>query len=292
MAHFHPALGFYDRFRRSLRRKMLKPVLLGIRSFRETILNALAERKHLVYCQLPEGNFFVDPSDRVIGSSLMWQGRWQWDEIDEAVRVLRGAGRLKDGSVFVDVGANIGTQTVHALRAGPFSRGVAFEPEAKNARLLNMNLEANGMTARVTVFAKAAGATDGEARLYLHPRNKGAHAIDAAPSPDTVKSVLVTVTRLDTTLRALGVDVGEIGLIWIDVEGAEADVVKGLGDLVGRVPLAVEYAPERLRPVNAELRVLLEKHYPKMHRLGTESRGEEPIGNLAGVSGMTDILFY
>lgn len=292
MAHFHPALGYYDRFRRSLRRKMLKPVLLGIRSFRETILNALAERKHLVYCQLPEGNFFVDPSDRVIGSSLMWQGRWQWDEIDEAVRVLKAAGRLKDGSVFIDVGANIGTQTVHALRAGPFSRGVAFEPEAKNARLLNMNLEANGMTARVTVFAKAAGATDGEARLYLHPRNKGAHAIDSAPSPDTVKSVLVTVTRLDTTLRALGVDAGEIGLIWIDVEGAEADVVKGLGDLVGRVPLAVEYAPERLRPANAELRILLEKHYPKMHRLGTESRGEEPIGNLAGVSGMTDILFY
>ena len=89
MPHFHPALGFYDRFRRALRRKMLEPVMLGIRSFRETILNALADRKHLVYCQLPEGNFFVDPSDRVIGSSLMWQGRWQWDEIDEAVRVLK-----------------------------------------------------------------------------------------------------------------------------------------------------------------------------------------------------------
>ena len=122
--------------------------MLGIRSFRETVLNALADRKHLVYCQLPEGNFFVDPSDRVIGSSLMWQGRWQWDEIDEAVRILKGIERLKDDSVFVDVGANIGTQTVHALRAGPFSRAVAFEPEKRNAKLLNMNLAANDMTAR------------------------------------------------------------------------------------------------------------------------------------------------
>jgi FkbM family methyltransferase len=292
MAHFHPALGFYDRFRRALRRKMLQPVLLGIRSFRETILNALADRKHLIYCQLPEGNFFVDPSDRVIGSSLMWQGRWQWEEIDEAVRVLKEAGRLKDDSVFVDVGANIGTQTVHALRAGPFSRGVAFEPEQKNAKLLNMNLAANGMAARVTVFAKAAGATDGEARLFLHPRNKGAHAIDSAPSPDTVKSVLVPVTRLDTTLRALNLQPDEIGLIWIDVEGAESETVKGLGNLVGRVPLAIEYAPERLRPSNAELRAILEKHYPRLYRLGSERRGEEPIANLAGVSSMTDILFY
>ena len=148
-------------------------MLLGIRSFRETILNALADRKHLIYCQLPEGNFFVDPSDRVIGSSLMWQGRWQWEEIDEAVRVLKEAGRLKDDSVFVDVGANIGTQTVHALRAGPFSRGVAFEPENKNAKLLNMNLAANGMAARVTVFAKAAGATDGEARALPASAQQG-----------------------------------------------------------------------------------------------------------------------
>ncbi len=292
MPNFHPALGFYDRFRRALRRKMLEPVMLGIRSFRETILNALADRKHLVYCQLPEGNFFVDPSDRVIGSSLMWQGRWQWDEIDEAVRVLTAAGRLKDDSVFVDVGANIGTQTVHALRAGPFSRAVAFEPETRNAKLLNMNLAANGMTARVTVFAKAAGAVDGEAVLYLHPRNKGAHAIDTRPSPDTTKSVVVPVTRLDTALRALQMRIEEIGLIWIDVEGAESEAVAGLGDLVGKIPLAIEYAPERLRSSNAELRKILQKHYPRMHRLGSESRGEEPIGNLASLSGMTDILFY
>ena len=147
------------------------------------------------------------------------------------------------------------------------------------------------MAARVTVFAKAAGATDGEARLFLHPRNKGAHALDTQPSPDTVKSVLVPVTRLDTALRALQLQADEIGLIWIDVEGAEAETVKGLGDLIGQIPLAIEYAPERLRPSNVELRKLLESHYPRLHRLGSESRGEEPIGNLARVSGMTDILF-
>jgi hypothetical protein len=104
--------------------------------------------------------------------------------------------------------------------------------------------------------------------------------------------VVVPVTRLDTTLRALHLQIEEIGLIWIDVEGAEAETVRGLGDLVGKIPLAIEYAPERLRPVNKELRIILEKHYPRLHRLGTESRGEEPISDLARVSSMTDILFY
>jgi FkbM family methyltransferase len=194
--------------------------------------------------------------------------------------------------MFIDVGANIGTQTVHALRAGPFSRAVAFEPETKNAKLLNMNLAANGMTSRVTVFAKAAGAVDGEAVLYLHPRNKGAHAMNSRPSPDTTKSVVVPVTRLDTALNALQLNIEEIGLIWIDVEGAESDAVAGLGDFLGKVPLAIEYAPERLNGSTAELRKTLQKHYPRLHRLGTESRGEEPSSNLETVSGMTDILFY
>ena len=93
-------------------------------------------------------------------------------------------------------------------------------------------------------------------------------------------------------MRALNLRPEEIGLIWIDVEGAEYEAVRGLGDLVGKVPLAIEYAPERLRSSNAELRKILEQHYPRLHRLGTESRGEEPIANLAKVSGMTDILFY
>src|SRR5262249_58355950 len=117
---------------------------VGRRSFRETVLNALAARGHLIYCRLPEGCFFVDPSDRVVASWLMWHGAWQRAEIEQAATILAKAGRLPQQAVFVDAGANIGTQTVYALRSGHFARAVAFEPEPGNAQLLAMNVAANG----------------------------------------------------------------------------------------------------------------------------------------------------
>jgi hypothetical protein len=42
--------GATGRFRRELRRRMLEPILVGNRSMRETVLNALATRGHLIYC--------------------------------------------------------------------------------------------------------------------------------------------------------------------------------------------------------------------------------------------------
>src|SRR5262249_42139896 len=133
--------GAYGRTRRALRRAMLEPLLVGRPVLRDTVMHALAARGHLVFCDLGDARFFVDPSDRVVGAWAMWHGGWQRREIDQAVTVLAASGRLAADAVFVDVGANIGTHTVYALRSGRFARAVAFEPEAKNARLLAMNIE-------------------------------------------------------------------------------------------------------------------------------------------------------
>jgi FkbM family methyltransferase len=287
------ARGAFGRWRRELRRRLLEPILVGHRAFRETVLNALAARGHLIYCRLPEGNLFVDPSDRVVGSWLMWHGRWQREEIGQAIGVLREAGRLPADAVFVDAGANIGTHTLYAMHAGAFARAFAFEPEPNNARLLAMNVAANALGDRVTVVQAALGASEGHAVLHLHPRNKGAHAIGALPSPDATERVEVPVTRLATVLAAHRVAPDEIGLIWIDVEGSELAVLRGLGDCLGRVPLVLEYAPDRPDPDAARaLRELLQRHYTTLHRVGPQTAQPEPIGALAGIAGIADILVY
>ena len=96
---------------------------------------------------------------RVVGSWLIWHGGWQRREIITAVELLSAAGRLSRDTVFVDVGAHIGTHTVYALRTGRFARAVAFEPAPRNARLLAMNLELNGLAGTaVGRIRKAAGA--------------------------------------------------------------------------------------------------------------------------------------
>jgi FkbM family methyltransferase len=279
------------RWRRDLRRRLLEPVLVGHRSFRETVLNALAARGHLVYCRLPEGAMFVDPSDRVLGSWLMWHGHWQRDELEQAVALLRQAGRLPAEGAFVNAGANIGVHVLYAMHSGAFGRAVAFEPEPNNARLLRMNMAANALESRVTVVEAALGDGEGRAVLHLHPRNKGAHAIGMRPSFDGMQSVDVAMTRLDTALAAHGLAPAQIGVAWIDVEGLERDVVAGLGDYLGKVPLVLEYAPDRGDPAAAQaLREMLQRHYSVMHRLGPQAGAAEPIAALAAVDGITDIL--
>jgi FkbM family methyltransferase len=284
--------GAFGRWRRALRRRVLEPIVLGNRSLRETVLNALAARGHLIYCALPEGHFFVDPSDRVVASWLMWHGGWQRTEIEQATAILARAGRLPPDAIFVDAGANIGTHTVYALRSGFFARAIACEPEPKNVRLLEMNIAANKLSPRVTVVAKALGAAAGLAVLHLHPRNKGAHSVGSAPSRDGQEQISVPMTRLEDVLKENGVAPAQVGVIWIDVEGSEPNVVRGLGEFLGAAPLAIEYAPHRYGQAGGEFRTLLQQHYTTLHRLGSQPAAPEPIAALADIRSITDILVY
>jgi FkbM family methyltransferase len=287
------ALGAFERWRRQLRRRILEPVVLRNRSLRETVLNALAARGHLIYCQSPQGNFFVDPGDRVVAHWMMWRDGWQRGEIEQMTDILARAGRLPRDAVFVDAGANIGTHTAYALQSGQFARAVSCEPEPNNLRLLEMNMAANGLSSRVRIVPMALGAQAGSAVLHLHPRNKGAHSLRAAPSHDGQTRVDVPMVRLDEVLRGESISPEQIGVIWIDVEGFEPQVVQGLGSFLGRSPLAIEYAPQRYAPDDgAELRRLLEQHYTTLHRLGPETRPPEPIAALASITSITDILVF
>jgi len=285
--------GVYERWRRRLRTAVLKPILVGNRTFRETVLNAVGDRGHLIYCRNGDVSFFVDPADRAVGAELIWGGEWQRRELEGAAKVLAAAGRLPRDPVFVDAGANIGTQTVYALRAG-FARSISFEPEPANAKLLAMNVAANGFTDRAQIIQKAVGDTAGTAVLYVHPRNKGHHTIGRSPSYDGLEQVEVPVVRLDVALTAAGVMPAQVGLIWIDVEGYEPQAIGGLGAFLDHsVPLAIEYSPTRYSATRQrDLLELLTAHYRAFRHLG--SLGEEqPISALGSiVDGWNDVLVF
>jgi FkbM family methyltransferase len=285
--------GAFQRWRRRARTAVLRPILLGNRTFRETVMNALGERGHLVFCRLGELSFFVDPGDRAVGAELVWGGQWARAELDRAIEVLRSAGRLADNPVFVDAGANIGTQTVYAL-AGGFSRAVCFEPEPKNGKLLSMNVETNGFASRATIIHSAVGDEPGKAMLQLHPRNKGNHMIGRAPSLDGVEEVEVPIVRMDVALRAAGVAAEQVGVVWIDVEGYEPQAIRGLGSfLEHKVPLVIEYSPSRYTPeAKAGLSDLLEKHY-RFYRDVKRLDSEHPVSGLRQITtGFNDVLVY
>jgi FkbM family methyltransferase len=285
--------GALQRWRRRARTAVLRPLLVGNRTFRETVMNALGERGHLIFCRTGDLSFFVDPGDRAVGAELVWGGQWARAELDRAIEVLRSAGRMPPNPVFVDAGANIGTQTVYAL-AGGFDRAVCFEPEPRNAQLLTMNVEANGFATRATIVRSAVGDEAGKAMLQLHPRNKGNHMIGRAPSLDGLEQVEVPIARMDVSLRSAGVRPEQVGVVWIDVEGYEPQAIRGLGDFLDhKVPLVIEYSPSRYSAADkSALSDLLERHY-RFYRDVKRLDSEHPVSGLRQITtGFNDVLVY
>jgi FkbM family methyltransferase len=153
---------------------------------------------------------------------------------------------LRPGAVAVDVGANLGYYTVLAGAAvGAEGRVVAVEPEPRNAALLEENVRLNGFDDRVEIVAAAAGEAEGSTLLYLGEANLGDHR--AFDSGDGRKAIEVPIVALDD-LPALA---GRVDLVKIDVQGAEAAVLRGARRLIERnrdhLVMLVEFWPQGIR---------------------------------------------
>ena len=139
---------------------------------------------------------------------------------------------VRPGDVVLDVGANIGFLTLIAARlAGPEGRVIAFEPVPANARLIRRNVALNGLQ-NVSVREEAAAAQDGEAVLVLAEHIGGATLLSAGVPDDARGRIRVKTRSIDTL-----VDRGEIpapAVVKIDVEGAERDVLLGMGQVLAR----------------------------------------------------------
>lgn len=159
--------------------------------------------------------------------------------------------QLRDGDLFVDIGANIGVYTLYAaVRRG--ARVLAFEPEAQNFAALNRNIYANGMTDRVTAFPVALSDTDGPTLLHLSRVALGAshHSVDQAVGEggrafEAAYRQGTVSTTLDRMLAVLNENQPP-RFVKIDVDGAEARVVAGMADTLGDAgceQVLIELAP-------------------------------------------------
>jgi FkbM family methyltransferase len=117
---------------------------------------------------------------------------------------------LRDGGLFVDVGANVGTYTIWAAELG--AEVIALEPAADTFVLLQENIALNGYP--VTAVRAAAGDHCGTARFTSGLDSGNSLSLDGP-----VVTELVTVDALIGDRRVTGMKV--------DVEGFEIDVLRG-----------------------------------------------------------------
>src|SRR5262245_36198270 len=79
--------------------------------------------------------FYLQPGDNYLTQLVVHSGEYEPTETQLVRQVL------KEGDVFIDVGANIGWFTVHAAKlVGEKGQVIAFEPEPSNLAMLERNV--------------------------------------------------------------------------------------------------------------------------------------------------------
>ncbi|MGH9121170.1 MAG: FkbM family methyltransferase, partial [Acidimicrobiales bacterium] len=104
-----------------------------------------------------DGMRYLVRTDDVLGLRLWVSRHFEQDLMASALEFAGGV----EGRTFVDVGANLGTSTIPALKVFGADRVVAFEPMPSNCELLRCNLVLNGVEDRVDVHQVAVSDHDG-----------------------------------------------------------------------------------------------------------------------------------
>lgn len=126
-----------------------------------------------------------------------------------------GEGNFGEGSVIVDIGANIGTFSVYAASFG--SKVYAIEPEPNNNKALKANIELNAM--QDIIIPIDFGISD----------YRGIATISNEGGGSTVKDdkdgAVIEVMPLDEFFELYELD--SVDVLKIDIEGAEVEVILG-----------------------------------------------------------------
>jgi FkbM family methyltransferase len=147
---------------------------------------------------------------------------------------------LVPGAVVVDVGANIGFNTLYAAqRVGPSGRVLAVEPADDNIVVLRGNVERSALS-NITILPVAAGRISETRQFFLRGDVSAVNSF----YPDSVYAAVTGVVDVPVQSVDDMLD-GNADLVKIDVEGAELDVLGGMTRLLRHpgVRLVVEWHP-------------------------------------------------
>lgn len=159
-------------------------------------------------------------ADNYIEHTILTTGTYE-DEINKLIRVS-----LKSGYVALDIGANIGLQSIRmSQNCGDAGQVYAFEPLKHIQEKFRKNIALNNCR-NVTLFPFALSDTAGSAEVKIdeHTWNQGTFSLNQAQSGPAVHQITVKTGDAIPEIQNLQ----RLDLVKIDVEGFEFHVLRGL----------------------------------------------------------------
>ena len=131
---------------------------------------------------------------------------------------------VKQGTIFIDVGANIGYYSMLVASLG-LSEVIAIEPSPRTYKDLKRNIEHNLMERNIKPFNIAIGSKDETCQFvtslgpkdHIKPTNQKDYGVETVPTQ---------VTTLDNLVQNIAKG-KNVDFIKVDIEGAEFEFLKG-----------------------------------------------------------------
>jgi len=186
----------------------------------ERVKYRLISKDGLLKRQIGNNIMYLDLKDRGLSADLIRMRRGSPDREPAFMKILRQ--EMRKGMTALDIGANIGYATlVMAELAGPLGKIYAFEPEARNFKILLKNIEANGYSDFVFPYQMGISNTTGVSKFHVSDRSNLGSMIPVRHSRYVVD---IAVTTLDDFMREKGYP----NFIKMDIEGHEVEALEGM----------------------------------------------------------------
>jgi FkbM family methyltransferase len=253
--------------------------------------------------------FVVSSDDQTIGRNTFINGGEPFD-FEKMELVFKLLNLKSPQKLLVDIGANIGTICIPAVKRGYFKSAIAIEPDPLNYKLLAINIVMNDLQAAVSPRNIALGNKMNKVlRFELSKENHGDHRVrvthetgDAGYDEGNRKTIDVSSTTLDGILEAKEL---ESAVIWMDTQGYEGFILEGASHvLASGFPLVTEFWPYGINRADCFenfKRALLQSPYTKIYDLNRPSHilelNEISLNILyslykdSKINGSTDLVF-
>jgi FkbM family methyltransferase len=143
------------------------------------------------------------------------------EDFFEALSRVLGA-----GDAFFDIGSNLGKFAIPLAKlVGENGQVIAFEPEERNYRRIQENVQLNGLC-NVRVYRKALGEKNGLGELFVAGKVNDRSSLMRTAVPSCSNSTMVQIVQGDALREDDGLPVPRA--VKIDVEGYEYSVLCGL----------------------------------------------------------------
>jgi FkbM family methyltransferase len=207
-----------------------------------------------IYNTTPKGKILLSennqtklllPSVDWISTKIFIDGSFDYGVLSSAIKIL---GKKNSKSFLINIGAQIGSTCIPAIKNNYFKNLIAFEPAKKSFRLLKANIFLNGIEDRTKIYNLAL--SNKKTNLHLGERIESNIGSSRILTKKQKNSEIVKSDLLDNYTNGLN---RNNSLIFMDAEGHEPYILLGAKKtLKKRIPIVFEFAPK-----------ILDKHWLK-----------------------------